>query len=147
DYTVSYDASTPGGALVVENTILAGGSITIKGQIYSTSKASLQAFGYYGSAVITNNTNLTLVMKNVDVSQPGAGLIDITDFNQKTVQNGTTYVLEKIYKSEPGQQMDVNTSWINPNNPLDKILGGVQHVASTTNTFTLAPDLRYNFQV
>ena len=74
--------SSTTGYIEVDPVAMAGGVITIKGHIASTSHGSLQAFGYYGNVDIENLTSYDLKVDSIDTSQPGAGIIDITDLNQ-----------------------------------------------------------------
>ena len=112
DFLVFYTPGTDGGqgSIEVQPVSLAGGTITIKGHIASTSTATLDAFGYYGDVNIVNNTSYNLVVDGVNVAQAGSGLVDITDYNQT---DGNGNVLETKYVSTAGGGMSVSTNYVN----------------------------------
>ena len=120
DFIVYYNTAT--NSLEVNNVVVSGGIITIKGAIYSTSQAQLNAFGYYGNVTINNTTNYNLIVNKIDVSNPGSGIIDITDLNQTYQQNGSqfldsnghSYALETKYLSQQTGGMDISTQYIDP---------------------------------
>ena len=127
--------------------LLAGGIITIKGHIFSTSQAQLNSFGYYGSVTINNNTNLNLVVNNLNVAQPGAGIISITDYNQTL--SGTQDVLETTYKSVQGGTMQIQTQWVNGitgNVDLNAPINPITTAGSSTQ-YRPASGMRYQFEV
>ena len=112
DYIVYYN--TANNSLEVDNTVVAGGVIAITGAVYSTSQASLNAFGYYGTINITNNTSYNLIVNKLDVSTPGAGVINITDLNKTLTEGGVVYALDTTYLSQQTGGMKVQYQYIDP---------------------------------
>ncbi len=112
DYVVYYN--TANNSLEVDNTVVAGGVIAITGAVYSTSQASLNAFGYYGAINITNNTSYNLIVNKLDVSTPGAGVINITDLNYTTTEGGVVYALDTTYLSQQSGGMQIQYQYIDP---------------------------------
>ena len=147
EFAVGYDPAN-GGSLVVSDVSLAGGIIIIKGQVYSTSQAELNSFGYYGDVTINNNTNLNLAVNNINVGQPGAGPIEITDYN-KTYSGNSNYVLETTYQSVQGGGMQVQTQYVNgQSGALLGSGGGITSINLGAPTqYSLESGLRYEFQV
>ena len=143
DFSVFFDPSTD--SIVVEPVTLAGGLITIKGHVASTSTATLTAFGYYGDVNITNNTSYNLAVDGIDASQHGAGIVDITDLNQ--VQSGTSNVLEAKYVSTQGGGMSVSKNYVDPVTGAPAGAGSVTSSSSNATQFDPLAGLRYNFSV
>ena len=86
------------------------------GAVYSTSQASLNAFGYYGSINITNTTNYNLIVNKLDVSTPGAGVINITDLNKRrpTDRAASSTRWRRQYQSEQTGGMKIATQYVDP---------------------------------
>ncbi len=155
EFDVGYNPAN-GGSLVVADLTLAGGIINIKGKVYSTSQASLNAFGYYGDVTINNNTNINLVVNNINVAQPGAGIISITDYNQTQASTGTAAwtgsgndVLETTYQSVQGQTMQIQKQWVNgTTGALDKLAPTYQlGTAGASTQYQPEVGQRYEFSV
>ncbi len=162
DFTVRWNPTdTKGdGNFVVSKEVVAGGDITIKGQIYSTSKGSLNALGYYGNINITNNTTHGLILNQLDASAPGTGIINVTDLNYEATYNGVTYAQDTIYDAVAGQTMLKTVEWIDPTNgkelkngniPLDarngQPIGDPQPISSSSASYSPNSGARFQFVV
>lgn len=142
NFTVYYDPAN-GGSIEVQPVALGGGVIIIKGHVASTSTATLNAFGYYGSVNITNNTGYNLQVDGIDASQHGAGVVDITDLNQTQGSN----VLETKYLSTQGGGMMISTNYVDPVTGAPAGSGSVVSQSSNSSQFRPEAGLRYNFSV
>ena len=114
-FTVVWDPTVDqGDELQINDVRVAGGQISIKGKLFSTSQGELNALGNFGNITINNSTNYDLLVHNVDASQKGAGIIQIIDLNKTVVRNGTTYDQETTYQATSPTAMSMQTQYINP---------------------------------
>ncbi len=66
-------------AIVVEDIVAQGGSITLAGQIISTGNGELKVASGYANVNITNNSNYQLITNRIDNTTNREGKIQITD--------------------------------------------------------------------
>ena len=88
--TYDYDAETGRGRLVLGQTEVHGGKVSIVGTVINTtadtSKARIEALDGYGSMTIDNKSKLDLELKGLHTGEGVEGVIEITDLDPK---NGT----------------------------------------------------------
>lgn len=95
--TYAYDAETGRGRLVLGQTEVHGGKVSIVGTIINTtkdtSKARIEALDGYGSMTIDNKSKLDLELKGLSTGEGVEGVIEITDLDPKkgTPSRKTTY--------------------------------------------------------
>lgn len=95
--TYAYDAETGRGRLVLGQTEVHGGKVSIVGTVINTtndtSKARIEALDGYGSMTIDNKSKLDLELKGLHTGEGVEGVIEITDFDPKkgTPSRKTTY--------------------------------------------------------
>ena len=139
NFAVIWDPTVDGGnELQINDLRVAGGQITIKGRIYSTSQGELNALGNYGNLNITNNTDYDLLVHNVDASQKGAGIIQIIDLNQTASRNGITYDKETTYLAQSATHMQVQTQYVDVNNRNAVFIGAVGDSANPLGAWTMS---------
>lgn len=94
-YDYDYDAET--GRLVLGQTEVHGGKVSIVGTVINTtadtSKARIEALDGYGSMTIDNKSKLDLELKGLHTGEGVEGVIEITDLDPKkgTPSRKTTY--------------------------------------------------------
>lgn len=95
--TYDYDAETGRGRLVLGQTEVHGGKVSIVGTVINTtadtSKARIEALDGYGSMTIDNKSKLDLELKGLHTGEGVEGVIEITDLdpNKGTPSRKTTY--------------------------------------------------------
>lgn len=94
--TYAYDAETGRGRLVLGQTEVHGGKVSIVGTVINTtndtSKARIEALDGYGSMTIDNKSKLDLELKGLHTGEGVEGVIEITDLDQTgTPSRKTTY--------------------------------------------------------
>ena len=95
--TYAYDAETGRGRLVLGQTEVHGGKVSIVGTIINTTKdtkkACIEALDGYGSMTIDNKSKLDLELKGLSTGEGVEGVIEITDLDPKkgTPSRKTTY--------------------------------------------------------
>lgn len=95
--TYDYDAETGRGRLVLGQTEVHGGKVSIVGTVINTtadtSKARIEALDGYGSMTIDNKSKLDLELKGLHTGEGVEGVIEITDLDPKngTPSRKTTY--------------------------------------------------------
>lgn len=95
--TYTYDAETGRGRLVLGQTEVHGGKVSIVGTIINTtndtSKARIEALDGYGSMTIDNKSKLDLELKGLHTGEGVEGVIEITDLDptKGTPSRKTTY--------------------------------------------------------
>lgn len=95
--TYAYDAETGRGRLVLGQTEVHGGKVSIVGTVINTtndtSKARIEALDGYGSMTIDNKSKLDLELKGLSTGEGVEGVIEITDLDPKkgTPSRKTTY--------------------------------------------------------
>ena len=137
--TYAYDAETGRGRLVLGQTEVHGGKVSIVGTVINTtndtSKARIEALDGYGSMTIDNKSKLDLELKGLHTGEGVEGVIEITDLDPKkgTPSRKTTYTRKDGNVHMLVQQYQ-NGSW----------------TAGTENTFdgtyTPSADQHYVFQ-
>lgn len=95
--TYDYDAETGRGRLVLGQTEVHGGKVSIVGTVINTtadtSKARIEALDGYGSMTIDNKSKLDLELKGLHTGEGVEGVIEITDLDptKGTPSRKTTY--------------------------------------------------------
>lgn len=94
--TYAYDAETGRGRLVLGQTEVHGGKVSIVGTVINTTndtdKARIEALDGYGSMTIDNKSKLDLELKGLHTGEGVEGVIEITDLDQTgTPSRKTTY--------------------------------------------------------
>ena len=95
--TYAYDAETGQGRLVLGQTEVHGGKVSIVGTVINTTKdttkARIEALDGYGSMTIDNKSKLALELKGLHTGEGVEGVIEITDLDPKkgTPSRKTTY--------------------------------------------------------
>lgn len=95
--TYAYDAETGRGRLVLGQTEVHGGKVSIVGTVINTTKdtkkACIEALDGYGSMTIDNKSKLDLELKGLSTGEGVEGVIEITDLDPKkgTPSRKTTY--------------------------------------------------------
>lgn len=95
--TYAYDAETGQGRLVLGQTEVHGGKVSIVGTVINTTndtdKARIEALDGYGSMTIDNKSKLDLELKGLHTGEGVEGVIEITDLDPKkgTPSRKTTY--------------------------------------------------------
>lgn len=95
--TYAYDVETGRGRLVLGQTEVHGGKVSIVGTVINTtadtSKARIEALDGYGSMTIDNKSKLDLELKGLHTGEGVEGVIEITDLDPKkgTPSRKTTY--------------------------------------------------------
>ncbi len=95
--TYAYDAETGRGRLVLGQTEVHGGKVSIVGTVINTtndtSKARIEALDGYGSMTIDNKSKLDLELKGLHTGEGVEGVIEITDLDptKGTPSRKTTY--------------------------------------------------------
>lgn len=95
--TYAYDAETGRGHLVLGQTEVHGGKVSIVGTVINTtndtSKARIEALDGYGSMTIDNKSKLDLELKGLHTGEGVEGVIEITDLDptKGTPSRKTTY--------------------------------------------------------
>ena len=95
--TYAYDVETGRGRLVLGQTEVHGGKVSIVGTVINTtadtSKARIEAMDGYGSMTIDNKSKLDLELKGLHTGEGVEGVIEITDLdpNKGTPSRKTTY--------------------------------------------------------
>lgn len=95
--TYAYDAETGRGRLVLGQTEVHGGKVSIVGTVINTtndtSKARIEALDGYGSMIIDNKSKLDLELKGLHTGEGVEGVIEITDLDptKGTPSRKTTY--------------------------------------------------------
>ena len=95
--TYAYDAETGQGRLVLGQTEVHGGKVSIVGTVINTTKdttkARIEALDGYGSMTIDNKSELDLELKGLHTGEGVEGVIEITDLDPKkgTPSRKTTY--------------------------------------------------------
>lgn len=95
--TYAYDAETGRGRLVLGQTEVHGGKVSIVGTVINTTndtnKARIEALDGYGSMTIDNKSKLDLELKGLSTGEGVEGVIEITDLDPKkgTPSRKTTY--------------------------------------------------------
>ena len=95
--TYAYDAETGQGRLVLGQTEVHGGKVSIVGTVINTTKdttkARIEALDGYGSMTIDNKSKLDLELKGLHTGEGVEGVIEITDLdpNKGTPSRKTTY--------------------------------------------------------
>ena len=95
--TYAYDVETGRGRLVLGQTEVHGGKVSIVGTIINTtndtSKARIEALDGYGSMTIDNKSKLDLELKGLHTGEGVEGVIEITDLDptEGTPSRKTTY--------------------------------------------------------
>lgn len=95
--TYAYDVETGRGRLVLGQTEVHGGKVSIVGTIINTTndtdKARIEALDGYGSMTIDNKSKLDLELKGLHTGEGVEGVIEITDLDPKkgTPSRKTTY--------------------------------------------------------
>lgn len=95
--TYAYDAETGQGRLVLGQTEVHGGKVSIVGTVINTTKdttkARIEALDGYGSMTIDNKSELALELKGLHTGEGVEGVIEITDLDPKkgTPSRKTTY--------------------------------------------------------
>ena len=98
--TYDYDAETGRGRLVLGQTEVHGGKVSIVGTVINTtadtSKARIEALDGYGSMTIDNKSKLDLELKGLSTGEGVEGVIEITDLSSAdgTPSRKTTYTRE-----------------------------------------------------
>lgn len=114
--TYAYDAETGRGRLVLGQTEVHGGKVSIVGTVINTtndtSKARIEALDGYGSMTIDNKSKLDLELKGLSTGEGVEGVIEITDLDPKkgTPSRKTTYT-RKDGKVHMLVQQYQNGSW------------------------------------
>lgn len=94
---LTYDVETETGRLVLGQTEVHGGKVSIVGTVINTtndtSKARIEALDGYGSMTIDNKSKLGLELKGLSTGEGVEGVIEITDLDPKkgTPSRKTTY--------------------------------------------------------
>lgn len=148
--TYAYDAETGRGRLVLGQTEVHGGKVSIVGTVINTtndtSKARIEALDGYGSMTIDNKSKLDLELKGLHTGEGVEGVIEITDLDptKGTPSRKTTYT-RKDGKVHMLVQQYQNGSWTSgTENPFDGTYkpSADQHYVfqtgtdnSTTNTY------------
>ena len=95
--TYAYDAETGRGRLVLGQTEVHGGKVSIVGTVINTTndtdKARIEALDGYGSMTIDNKSKLDLELKGLSTGEGVEGVIEITDLDptKGTPSRKTTY--------------------------------------------------------
>ncbi len=95
--TYAYDVETGRGRLVLGQTEVHGGKVSIVGTVINTTndtdKARIEALDGYGSMTIDNKSKLDLELKGLHTGEGVEGVIEITDLDPKegTPSRKTTY--------------------------------------------------------
>ena len=95
--TYTYDVETGRGRLVLGQTEVHGGKVSIVGTVINTTadttKARIEALDGYGSMTIDNKSKLDLELKGLHTGEGVEGVIEITDLDPKkgTPSRKTTY--------------------------------------------------------
>lgn len=94
--TYDYDVETGRGRLVLGQTEVHGGKVSIVGTVINTTndtdKARIEALDGYGSMTIDNKSKLDLELKGLHTGEGVEGVIEITDLDQTgTPSRKTTY--------------------------------------------------------
>ena len=95
--TYDYDVETGRGRLVLGQTEVHGGKVSIVGTVINTTndtdKARIEALDGYGSMTIDNKSKLDLELKGLHTGEGVEGVIEITDLDPKegTPSRKTTY--------------------------------------------------------
>ena len=111
--TYAYDAETGQGRLVLGQTEVHGGKVSIVGTVINTTadttKARIEALDGYGSMSIDNKSKLDLELKGLHTGEGVEGVIEITDLDPKkgtpsrkttyTRKDGTVHMLVQQYQN------------------------------------------------
>lgn len=111
--TYAYDVETGRGRLVLGQTEVHGGKVSIVGTIINTtndtSKARIEALDGYGSMTIDNKSKLDLELKGLHTGEGVEGVIEITDLDPKkgmpsrkttyTRKDGSIHMLVQQYQN------------------------------------------------
>lgn len=111
--TYAYDAETGRGRLVLGQTEVHGGKVSIVGTVINTtndtSKARIEALDGYGSMTIDNKSKLDLELKGLHTGEGVEGVIEITDLDPKngkpsrkttyTRKDGSVHMLVQQYQN------------------------------------------------
>ena len=111
--TYDYDAETGRGRLVLGQTEVHGGKVSIVGTVINTTadttKARIEALDGYGSMSIDNKSKLDLELKGLHTGEGVEGVIEITDLDPKkgtpsrkttyTRKDGTVHMLVQQYQN------------------------------------------------
>ena len=111
--TYAYDAETGRGRLVLGQTEVHGGKVSIVGTVINTtadtSKARIEALDGYGSMTIDNKSKLDLELKGLHTGEGVEGVIEITDLDPKngkpsrkttyTRKDGSVHMLVQDYQN------------------------------------------------
>lgn len=111
--TYDYDAETGRGRLVLGQTEVHGGKVSIVGTVINTtadtSKARIEALDGYGSMTIDNKSKLDLELKGLHTGEGVEGVIEITDLDPKngkpsrkttyTRKDGSVHMLVQDYQN------------------------------------------------
>lgn len=111
--TYAYDAETGRGRLVLGQTEVHGGKVSIVGTVINTtadtSKARIEALDGYGSMTIDNKSKLDLELKGLHTGEGVEGVIEITDLDPKkgmpsrkttyTRKDGNVHMLVQQYQN------------------------------------------------
>lgn len=114
--TYAYDAETGRGRLVLGQTEVHGGKVSIVGTVINTTndtdKARIEALDGYGSMTIDNKSKLDLELKGLHTGEGVEGVIEITDLDptKGTPSRKTTYT-RKDGKVHMLVQQYQNDSW------------------------------------
>lgn len=111
--TYAYDVETGRGRLVLGQTEVHGGKVSIVGTVINTtadtSKARIEALDGYGSMTIDNKSKLDLELKGLHTGEGVEGVIEITDLDPKkgmpsrkttyTRKDGSVHMLVQDYQN------------------------------------------------
>lgn len=111
--TYAYDVETGRGRLVLGQTEVHGGKVSIVGTVINTtadtSKARIEALDGYGSMTIDNKSKLDLELKGLHTGEGVEGVIEITDLDPKkgmpsrkttyTRKDGNVHMLVQQYQN------------------------------------------------
>lgn len=111
--TYAYDAETGRGRLVLGQTEVHGGKVSIVGTVINTTadttKARIEALDGYGSMTIDNKSKLDLELKGLHTGEGVEGVIEITDLDPKngkpsrkttyTRKDGSVHMLVQDYQN------------------------------------------------
>ncbi|HEY9522066.1 MAG TPA: hypothetical protein VIR33_02410, partial [Thermopolyspora sp.] len=76
-FLVYYNRATE--SIEIEDLAVSGGYIDITGNILNTANGRIRSLGGYGEIEVVNNTDYNLVVKDLDASRRGAGVVLIKD--------------------------------------------------------------------
>ena len=85
DFVVKFNTATK--QIIIDEIRNRGGQIDLVGNIMNTGNGIIQVLGGYADFEIDNTTGYDLVINKIDDSQPGAGILSITD----KAKTGTPY--------------------------------------------------------